>query len=369
METLKIIAAAGGTGGHLSPAIALVKAIQSLEPGASALFIGTGRPIEAKMVEPAGYQRVVIQASGLKGRGGAGQLKALGQCLTATWAALKILRNYGPDICLASGGYVTVPVGLAAWLTGVPLVIHEQNSRPGLSNRVLGHLARKILVGFESSVGGFPDKKTQVVGNPVRPELAAVHDLERNFRGQPLHIGVTGGSQGASGLNRVVAPALVALGQSGLNFTVIHQTGEADLAWVRDLYQEAGLEAQVQGFIGDMARFYARADLVIARAGALTIAELTAARLPSILVPLPTAADDHQTTNAQFLKAAGAALVVAERDLTPERLSQMIRSLLSDPARLEALSLAAAALARLDADMVMARAALKVIGRPGAEGI
>ena len=369
MKTLKIIAAAGGTGGHLSPAIALVKAIQRLEPGAIALFVGAGRPIEAKMVEPAGYQRLVIQASGLKGRGAGGQLKALWQCLTAIWAALKILRNYRPDICLASGGYVTVPVGLAAWLTGVPLVIHEQNSRPGLSNRVLSRLAQKILVGFESSVGCFPGKKTQVVGNPVRPELAAVNDLERDFRGQPLHIGVTGGSQGASGLNRVVAPALVALRQSGLNFTVIHQTGEADLAWVRDIYQEAGLEAQVQDFIGDMVKFYARADLVIARAGALTIAELPAARLPSILVPLPTAADDHQTANAQSLKEAGAALVVAERGLTPERLSQMIGSLLSDPARLEALSRAAAGQARLDADLVMARAALKAIGRTASEGI
>jgi UDP-N-acetylglucosamine--N-acetylmuramyl-(pentapeptide) pyrophosphoryl-undecaprenol N-acetylglucosamine transferase len=208
-----------------------------------------------------------------------------------------------------------------------------------------------------------------VVGNPVRPELTALNNLRRDFRGQPLRIGVTGGSQGASGLNRVVAPALAALRESGLNFTVTHQTGQADLDWVRAIYHEAGLEAQVQDFIDDMAEFYALVDLVIGRAGALTVAELAVARLPSILVPLPTSADDHQTANALTLKEAGAALVAAERDLTPERLSLMIKSLLNAPAGLEAMSQAAAARARLDAGLVMARAALKVISHSSPEGI
>ncbi len=365
MAGLRIIVAAGGTGGHLWPAISLARAIGRLAPEADFLFIGAGRPLEARMLEPTGFKYRILKSSGLKGRSLADRARALGRCLTATWEAVGLMRQYRPDLCFGAGGYVTVPVGLAARLTGVPLVIHEQNSRPGLSNKVLGRLAKKIMVGFEEAAASFPAGRTLVTGNPVRPEIAALHDraaADRDpDRAGSLVVGVTGGSQGAAGLNRAVAPALVKLHREGLPLSVVHQAGGADRQWVETLYREAGLTARVTDFIEDMPGFYAGADLVVGRAGAITIAELTAARRPSILVPLPTAADDHQTANARHLEAAGAALVMPERSLTPENLAGTLGELLKDPARLAAMSRAAADQARLGADEAMARACLDVV--------
>lgn len=341
--------------------MSLALAIKQLEPEADFLFIGTGRPLEAALLEPAGFRSVALKSSGLKGQGLGGQVKALWQCLWSTAQAVSLIKKFRPNFCFGAGGYVTVPVGLAARLTGTPLVIHEQNSKPGLSNRVLGRLARLVLLGFEEAVSSFPAGKTLFTGNPVRPEIAEMNGRKREYGQNSLTIGVTGGSQGAARLNRAVTPALVNLYQSGLPIRVIHQTGEADLSWVSELYEKIGVPAEVRSFIQDMADFYDRADLIVSRAGALTCAELTAARRPAVLVPLPTAADDHQTVNARHLELAGAALLQPQKDLSPENLAAALRALLSDRDRLRAMSEASGGLARLGADKAMALACLKLI--------
>jgi len=363
MSGLRVIVAAGGTGGHLYPAISLAQAIKQFDPQADFLFIGAGRPLEAALLEPAGFKSVALKSSGLKGVRPAGQIKALWQCLCSTGQAARLIKKFHPNFCFGAGGYVTVPVGLAAALTGTPLVIHEQNSKPGLSNRVLGRLAKLVLLGYEEAASSFPAGKILVTGNPVRPEIAELHGRKREYDHSPLTIGVTGGSQGAAKLNKAVAPALVNLYQSGLPIRVIHQTGEADFNWVSELYHKIGLSAEVSSFIQDMADFYERSDLIISRAGALTSAELTAAGRPAVLVPLPTAADDHQTINARHLESAGAALIQPQKYLGPETLAAALRCLINDRDRLKAMSEASGRLARLGADETMARACLKLIDR------
>ena len=358
----RLIFAAGGTGGHLWPALSLALAIRKIEPGAEFLFVGTGRPIEEKIIDAAGIPRVVIKSSGYKGRNFSGKVRALTDCVGGLRESLKIMKAFRPNLCFGAGGYVSVPVGVAAWLRGVPLVIYDQNSRPGLSNRFLSRLARRIFLGFTEARRYFPADKVLVTGNPIRPEIGVLHDLRRSYRRTPLTIGVTGGSQGASAMNRAVVPALISLQEAGLPFAVVHQSGEADCDWVREQYLEAGVTAQVQPFFQDMAAYYTRTDLIIGRAGALTISEMTAARLPSVLVPLPTAADDHQTENARHLVDLGAALMLPEKDLTPESLAVLLQGLLENPARLDAMSQASAAAARLDVDQHMALICMGLIG-------
>jgi UDP-N-acetylglucosamine--N-acetylmuramyl-(pentapeptide) pyrophosphoryl-undecaprenol N-acetylglucosamine transferase len=260
---------------------------------------------------------------------------------------------------------VTVPVGLAAWFLGVPLIIHEQNSRAGLSNKVLGRLAALVCLGFEKAAPAFPADRVVVTGNPVRPEITVLHKMERDFGRRPLTVLVTGGSQGARALNMAAAPALASLIRQGLAVNIIHQTGAADLAEVRRIYREAGVEADVAEFYQDMAALYSRADLVVGRAGAITLAELAAAGLPAVLVPLPTAADDHQAQNARFVEAAGAAVVLPQAVLTPDTLAEVLTGLLTAPERLAGLSRASASLARLDADARLAGLCLELAERPG----
>ena len=362
MASPRIIVAAGGTGGHLWPAVSLARAVQRLEPASEFLFVGTGRPVEARILEPAGFDRVVLESSGVKGRSLGGQIKALGQCALALGRSLKIVDKFRPNLYFGAGGYVPVPVGLAARIKGVPLTLHEQNSRPGLSNKVLARLAKKVFLGFEDAAGAFPAGKTVFTGNPVRPEIAALHERTRQFGGRAAKVLVTGGSQGARTLNHTVAPGLASLHhRSGADFSIIHQTGPEDCQWVEQIYREAGVEATVAEFFQDMAALYDQADLVISRAGALTLAELTAAKLPSILSPLSTAADDHQTVNARSLVNAGAALMATTNDISAELIEDWVGGLLNDPGRLEKMSEAAGRQARLSADEDMARACLKLI--------
>ena len=362
MAEPRFILAAGGTGGHLWPALSLARALKRARPEADCLFVGAGRPVEAAIVDPAGFRRVALPSGGWKGLGLASRLKGLRLAWAGFWEALRLLRSYRPRVCFGAGGYVTVPVGLAAWFLGVPLVIHEQNSRAGLSNKLLGRLAARVCLGFEEAGPAFPAGRTVVTGNPVRPEIAALHERERNFERRPLTVLVTGGSQGARALNMAAAPALAALAKRGWAVNILHQTGAADLAEVRRIYREAGVEAEAAEFYQDMAAVYRRADLVVSRAGALTLSELAAARLPAVLVPLPTAADDHQTLNARFVEAGGAAVVLPQAGLTPETLADTLAGLLAAPEKLAGLSRAAAGLARLDADARLAGFCLELAG-------
>lgn len=365
MSKLRVIIAAGGTGGHLWPALSLALALRRARPETEFLFIGAGRPMEEKILGPYGFERRILTTSGLKGQGLGGQIRALGQSLAAVTRARDIIKDFKPGLCFGAGGYVTVPVGLAAKIAGVPLVIHEQNSRPGLSNRVLGRLAKLVLVAFDETVSFFPAGKVLIVGNPVRPEIAALHDRPRDFSKTPLTVAITGGSQGARELNRRVAPALMGLHKKGLDMKVIHQSGASDLEWVRGVYAEGGPVSRTEEFITDMPAFYAAADLVIGRAGAVTISELAAAKVPSVLVPLPSAADDHQAVNARRLEKSGAAEVVAEADL-PLKLESLLGDLITDPGRLAAMSEAAGRAAQLEADKLMAEACLEIMNENSA---
>ena len=315
-------------------------------------------------MDPAGFRRIALKAGGWKGLGLAARLKGLGLVWFGFWEALRLLRSYRPHVCFGAGGYVTVPVGLAAWFLRVPLVIHEQNSRAGLSNKVLGRLAARVCLGVDEAGAAFPADRIVVTGNPVRPEVAALHKMERNFDRRPLTVLVTGGSQGARALNMVAAPALAGLVNSGLAVNIIHQAGTSNLSEVRRIYREANVEAETAEFYQDMASLYQRADLVVGRAGAITLSELAAARLPAVLVPLPTAADDHQTKNARFVEAGGAAVVLPQPGLTPENLAEVLAGLLTAPKKLADFSRAAAGLARLDADVRLAGLCLELAGSP-----
>ena len=357
----RIILAAGGTGGHLWPALSLARAVKIARPEAEFMFIGTGRPLEDKIMGPTGIPREILNTSGIKGQGLPGKIRAVGQAVAATFQAVGIIREFKPDLCFGAGGYVTFPVGLAAWLCRVPVAIHEQNYKPGLSNIVLSFLARKVMVAFDQHDSPFDKDKKVVTGNPIRPEISALHRQGRNFGHRPLTVAITGGSQGAAALNRSAVPAMVALHNKGVNIQVIHQTGREDLKWARQAYAQADMPAIAEEFISDMADLYRRADLLIGRAGAITISELTAARLPSILVPLPTAADDHQTVNARRLEKLGASRVLPEKELTPESLADEVELIIDAPERLEAMSFAAGSAAQLKADEKMAKVCLQLI--------
>ncbi|UQZ88692.1 undecaprenyldiphospho-muramoylpentapeptide beta-N-acetylglucosaminyltransferase [Deltaproteobacteria bacterium Smac51] len=361
----RFIIAAGGTGGHLWPALSLARALKKIRPESEFLFVGTGRPIEEKILGPENWNRTVLKTSGIKGQGILGKIKAVGECAAGTADAVKLIRSFKPSLCVGVGGYVTVPVGLAAKICGVPLVIHEQNSRPGLSNKVLARMARLVMVAFEEAAGFFQQAKTVVTGNPIRPEIEALHNKQRDFSQQAPVIVITGGSQGAAALNKAASEAMALLSGQGLTFKIIHQTGEADRDMIEGYYAGRGVDHQVAAFFQDMAAIYGQADLVIGRAGAITISELAAAGLPSVLVPLPTAADDHQTVNARHLSERDAAILLPQKELTPEILAETVSGLLKDRTKLAAMSKAAGQTAQPGADEYMAWIALRVMyGEP-----
>lgn len=346
---MKLIVAGGGTGGHLYPGLAVADEVR--RRGGDVLFVGTERGIEATAVPAAGYPLETLQVSGLKRMGLAGTVRGLGRLPRAFWQSRRILQRFAPDCVLGVGGYASGPLVLMAALAGVPTALQEQNSVPGFTNRTLGRVARRVFLGFPEAARAFPDHKCLHTGNPVRSmfldraEAASGHATRRGG------LLVVGGSQGARAVNDLMVAALTDLAARGVRPPVLHQTGKADAERVRAAYVAAGLgdHVEAQPFIDDMASAYAAADLVIGRAGALTLAELAIAGRASILIPLPTAADDHQTRNAQAFAAAGAALVCRQPDATGHGLAQTISELLSDSARLSAMGRASSTLARPDA--------------------
>ncbi|HJZ86522.1 MAG TPA: undecaprenyldiphospho-muramoylpentapeptide beta-N-acetylglucosaminyltransferase, partial [Polyangia bacterium] len=281
--------------------------------------------------------------SGLKGTGAAGLVRGLWRLPRAIAQSRRILKRYRPDLVVGVGGYSSGPMVLAAALRRLPTAILEQNSIPGLTNRILGRLARRAFVAFEVSRKYFPKRKTALAGNPIRSQLRTLPKADPT---QPTVL-VVGGSQGAHALNELVADALAAL--PAPRPRVVHQTGEADCAAIAARYRELGVAADVRAFIDDMAAAYAAADLVVCRAGATTIAELTAVGRPAIFIPFPFAADDHQFWNAHALADAGAALVHRQSEITPSALAAELAALLADPARRAAMSARMRALGKPDA--------------------
>jgi UDP-N-acetylglucosamine--N-acetylmuramyl-(pentapeptide) pyrophosphoryl-undecaprenol N-acetylglucosamine transferase len=313
---------AGGTGGHVFPALALARLLRA--QGIKVVWLGTQRGIESRVVPAEGIPIEYLSVGGLRGKGLRTLLNAPWEVSRALVQALKVMRRHRPGVVVGLGGFVTGPGGLAAWLTLRPILVHEQNAVAGLTNRILSHLSHQVLEAFPGSFGR--GGRARAIGNPVRQDIIDVPPPATRFAGRegPLRLLVIGGSQGAARLNTVVPEALALL--KDIPFEVRHQAGEKWIEAGRANYEKAGVQADVRPFIESMGEAYGWADLVICRSGALTVSELAAAGVGAILVPFPAAVDDHQTRNARYLSDAGAAVLIPESQLTPEKLAAEIRS-------------------------------------------
>jgi UDP-N-acetylglucosamine--N-acetylmuramyl-(pentapeptide) pyrophosphoryl-undecaprenol N-acetylglucosamine transferase len=345
---MRVIIAGGGTGGHLFPGLAVAEELRAR--GHEVRFVGTGKGIEARAVPAAGYALDLIDIAGIKRRGLTGAMSGLWRVPKAMNQSRRILKRERPDIVVGVGGYASGPMVLAAALSGRPTAILEQNSVPGFTNRTLGRFTRTVFGAFETARAAFPRKKYRLVGNPVRKRvrdiLAGVAGSGNGAGSRGDGVLVVGGSQGAHAVNELVCDAMKILHAIGHAPRLVHQTGAADRDDLVRRYAEAGVDAEVCAFIDDMGAAYRRAALVIARAGASTLAELTLIGKPAILIPLPTAADDHQTVNARELADAGAALVLPQRQTSPAQLAETMRTLLDDAAARARMSAAARTLGR-----------------------
>lgn len=346
MTTLMVMA--GGTGGHVYPAIAVADALSA--QGWRIVWLATEGGMENRLIAGKGFEVAMIRMSGVRGKGLLKQLIAPLLVLRACWQSASAMRRARPDVVLGMGGFAALPGGLVARLLGFPLVIHEQNAIAGLTNRILAKFASQRLAAFPFALG----KHTALVGNPVRAEIAALALPARRYadRSGPLHVLVVGGSLGAQALNQRVPLALASLSPTQRP-QVIHQAGEQHLAELRQHYRQAGVEADTRAFITDMAASYAWADVVICRAGALTIAELAVAGVASILVPFPHAVDDHQTHNARYLADQGAAWLIPQHELSARRLADLLKSASRDA--LLAMAEQARALGKPEATATVAR--------------
>ena len=326
-----VLIMAGGTGGHVFPALAVAHVLR--DRGVAVVWLGVPGSMESRLVPENGFPIEWVRVAGIRGKGLKAWVLAPGRIIKAVAQAIGVLRRVRPRSVLGAGGYVSGPGGIAAWLLRVPLLIHEQNAIAGLTNRWLARLASQVLEAFP---GSFPARvRARAIGNPVRADIAALPPPQVRFAGrdQRSRLLVFGGSQGAQRLNSVVPEALACVAPENRP-EVRHQAGARGLQAARAAYAQARVEADVLPFIDDMAAAYAWADLAVCRAGAMTIAELQAAGLGAILVPLPVATDDHQTKNAEAMVRTGAARLIQERDLTPERLGLALGELSADRARL-----------------------------------
>ncbi|MCS3845891.1 UDP-N-acetylglucosamine--N-acetylmuramyl-(pentapeptide) pyrophosphoryl-undecaprenol N-acetylglucosamine transferase [Xanthomonas campestris] len=333
---------AGGTGGHIFPGLAVAKVLRAR--GVPVTWLGADGAMETRLVPQHAIQIDTLAISGLRGKGIVKLVGAPVRVMRAVRAAGFVLRKRQPRAVISFGGFAAGPGGLAARLLGVPLLVHEQNRAPGMTNKVLSRFARRVLTGFPGSFAG-----EEAVGNPVREEIAALPAPATRLvgRGGPVRLLVLGGSQGARALNNAVPAALAALGHPAVD--VRHQCGEKLRAEAEAAYAQAAVNASVEPFIADMAAAYAWADLVVCRAGASTLAEVCAAGVGSVLVPFAAAVDDHQTRNAEYLVSAEAAVLLKQDDTLAVRLQQVLQTLLADPARRLAMAQAARTLAKPDA--------------------
>jgi UDP-N-acetylglucosamine--N-acetylmuramyl-(pentapeptide) pyrophosphoryl-undecaprenol N-acetylglucosamine transferase len=327
---VKVLIAGGGTGGHLFPGVAIAEEIRARHPGAEVTFVGTRRGIEARVLPDLGWPLQFIDVSGLKTVGAAGAVRGMFRLPRAYFQARALVKQHAPDAVIGVGGYASGPVVLAARMRGIPTAICEQNSIPGLTNKLLGKLVRNVFLSFDESRRFFKPGKILMTGNPVRRDLlqkllaagdAPAHDH--------VHVLVCGGSQGAVAVNELASAALIALAKDH-TLAITHQTGEKDLEPTRARYAAEGVAAECSAFIKDMAAAYQHADLIIGRAGATTVAELAIAGKPAVFIPYPFAADNHQELNAREMAAKGAALMFRQSELTSEKLADALRPLLAD---------------------------------------
>ena len=329
---MRLLIAGGGTGGHLFPGVALAEELKAREPDAAIKFVGTRRGIEARVLPDLGWDLELIEVSGLKTVGAFGAVKGLFRLPRALWQARRIVKAFKPDAVIGVGGYASGPVVLAAKLRGIPTAICEQNSIPGLTNKMLGKLVRAVFLSFDESKRFFNAKKIVMSGNPVRRDLVQKLLAASPETRDAVHVLVVGGSQGAVAVNELASQALAMLAkQTPLRIT--HQTGEKDLDATTARYRDAGVAAECKAFIKDMASAYQHADLIIGRAGATTVAELAIAGKPAVFIPYPFAADNHQELNAKEMADKGAALMFRQSELTADKLAEALRPLIVDKTR------------------------------------
>jgi len=348
----RIVIMAGGTGGHVFPALAVAEFLK--EQGWQVSWLGTHKGLESRIVPESGIEIDWLSISGIRGKGLASKVMAIFMLFKACLQAYKILRKRKPDVVLGMGGYVAGPGGLMARILGIPLVIHEQNRIPGTTNRLLARFANQVLQAFPNSFSMKLNAKH--TGNPLRKRFvsASEHERKRKQVEKEVRILIIGGSQGAQILNNIVPEAIAefrALNDQSITVKIIHQTGEALLSQVKDRYDALGVQAKTSSFIDDMVEVYQWADLVICRAGAMTVSEVSAMGLPAIFIPLPTAIDDHQAANARYLTDNGAALLLTQSELNPEILAEYIIKTLKNSNEMRASTLN---LARLDATTLVA---------------
>jgi UDP-N-acetylglucosamine--N-acetylmuramyl-(pentapeptide) pyrophosphoryl-undecaprenol N-acetylglucosamine transferase len=356
---MRFVIVGGGTGGHLYPGIAVAQELKRWDPRARTIFIGSKGGLEREILAREGFPHLGITASGLARRTTRQQARAVAQLLRGFGEAFKILRRLHPHVVFGLGSYVAAPVMLAACVLGIPRVIHEQNVLPGLTNRLLARLVNRVAVSFAESVEYFPRGKAIVTGNPVRPAIWEVRGHKRTANGR-FHLLVFGGSQGAHHLNLAMLEALPRLAAYRETLWVVHQTGAQDRPMVQDSYGPQGFPGEVHTYIQDMAAEYRKADMVICRAGATTIAELTATGRPAILVPFPYAANNHQEQNARPLAAAGAAVLLRDSDLSGSTLAEHIQHFIHHPKEVADMATRSLALGKPDAAMRVAHLCLEL---------
>jgi UDP-N-acetylglucosamine--N-acetylmuramyl-(pentapeptide) pyrophosphoryl-undecaprenol N-acetylglucosamine transferase len=345
---LSVVIAGGGTGGHLYPGIAVAREIVARVPAARVAFVGTAEGLEARVVPREGFDLDVIRSAGLKGKSLAGRARGAALLLPGIADAWQVVSRRRPDVVIGVGGYSSGPVVLVAALRGVPTMVLEQNAAPGLTNRLLARWVNAAAVTYQETLSYFRGKGF-VSGNPVRPEFFAAVGPSSSFEIGSSTFGrvlVLGGSQGAHAINVAMVAAAPQLVRTRPDLEVVHQTGERDLVTVREAYERAGIAARTESFMHAVAREMSAADLVICRAGATTLAELAALGRPAVLVPFPSATDDHQRKNARVLAAAGAAELLDQRDLSGPKLAEVVDRLLGDRQRLDMMSQAVRQFAR-----------------------
>lgn len=351
-----VLVMAGGTGGHVFPALAAAKCLR--EQGINVEWLGTSGGIESRLVPPTGIKLHCINVAGLRGKKLSSAIKSVFQLLGSLLEVFRVISELKPVCILGMGGFTSGPGGLVAWLTRCPLVIHEQNAVAGTTNKLLSKLATRVLLGYPIELGG---RRSCFVGNPVREDIALLPVPEERLgsRSGRLHVLVLGGSLGAKPINDLLPDVLKSI-DSRQRPVVWHQTGQRHVDHVQELYRHVGVEATVEAFIEDMAAAYSWADVVVCRAGALTVAELTAAGVASLLIPLPHAIDDHQTENARWLERGGAGKLLVQSKLTIDGLAADLVELSNDREKVLAMSIAARNLAKTDAARRVAEICMEV---------
>jgi len=340
---------AGGTGGHVFPGLAVAKRMR--EEGVEIHWLGTKNGLEAKLVPQSGFTIHYIDISGLRGKSFTSLILAPFKLLMAISQSLKIIRQIKPDLALGMGGFVSGPGGIASWILGTPIVIHEQNAKAGMTNTWLAKVAKKVLEAFPRTFSS--SKKVITVGNPVRAEIAALSSPEERIQQQnPLRLLVLGGSLGAQAINELLPQAIAKIPESERP-TILHQTGEKHLEKTKEAYTAAGIglseSIKLVPFIQEMEKAYSQADLVLCRAGALTVSELCAAGVGAILIPFPFAVDDHQTANGNFMAKVGAAILIQQKELNAEKLAALLKEFYLNREKCVTMAKAAYALRQIDA--------------------